>query len=291
MRESNTHFKAFKYRLYPTPAQARQMLLVLKVCRNWYNMCVSERTWAYKLEGRSVTKYEQVKQSRLYRKTFAWAAKSVFSQTMQSVAADVDKAYQAFFRRVKAGEKAGYPRYKGCNRFHSFNFPQYGTGVKIDGRRLKLFGIGRVRVRWHRPVEGTIKTVRIVYKAGRWYAAFACEVETKPELPKTGRVVGIDVGISALLTTSDGDKVENPKFYRKAQVKLRVLQRSLGRKKQGGWREPTQGALARAAPTGTRRQSAPRCLAQAEYVARAGIRLDRRRESARQEYGQKPPPE
>jgi len=267
------------------------MFLVLKVCRHWYNMCVSERTWAYKLEGRSVTKHEQQKTGIHYRKTFAWAAKSVASQTMQSVAADVDKAYQAFFRRVKAGEKAGYPRFKGRNRFHSFNFPQYGTGVKVDGRRLKLFGIGRVPVRWHRPVEGTIKTVRIIHKAGRWYAAFACEVEGKPELPKTGRVVGIDVGISALLTTSDGDKVENPKFYRKAQVKLRVLQRSLGRKKQGGWREPTQGALARAAPTGTRRQSAPRCLAQAEYVARAGIRLDRRRESARQEYGQKPPPE
>ncbi len=70
------------------------MFLVLKVCRHWYNMCVSERTWAYKLEGRSVTKHEQQKTGIHYRKTFAWAAKSVFSQTMQSVAADaVNPAY------------------------------------------------------------------------------------------------------------------------------------------------------------------------------------------------------
>jgi len=290
MRESNTHFKAFKYRLYPTPAQARQMLLVLKVCRNWYNMCVSERTWAYKLEGRSVTKHEQQKTGIHYRKTFAWAAKSVSSQTMQSVAADVDKAYQAFFRRVKAGEKAGYPRFKGRNRFHSFHFPQYGAGVKVDGRRLKLFGIGRVPVRWHRRIEGTIKTVRIIHKAGCWYAVFACEVETKPELPKTGRVVGIDVGISALLTTSDGDKVENPKFYRANQIRLRVLQRKLARAHKDS-KNRRKALLRVQPPIGTCRQSAPRCLAQAEYVARAGIRLDRRRESARQEYGQKPPPE
>jgi putative transposase len=99
---------------------------------------------------------------------------------------------------------------------------------------LKLFGIGRVRVRWHRAIEGIIKTVRIVYKAGQWFACFACEVVDMPELPKTGRYIGIDVGISALLTTSEGEKVDNPKHYRTAQVKLRRVQRSFARKKKGG---------------------------------------------------------
>lgn len=209
------------------------MFQVLAVCRNWYNMCVSERKWAYKLEGRSVAKTQQEKTAIQYRKTFAWAAQGVFSQTFQTVCDDVDKAYQAFFRRVKAGEKAGYPRFKGRNHFHSFAFKQFGVGAKLDGRRLKLYGIGRVRVRWHRPIEGSIKTVRIIHKAGKWYACFSCEVPETTPLPKTDNGVGIDVGISSLITTSDGLHVEHPKFYRKSQDKLRILQRKLARAKQG----------------------------------------------------------
>jgi putative transposase len=89
-------------------------------------------------------------------------------------------------------------------------------------------------VRWHRPIEGDIKTVRIVYKAGQWFACFVCEVPNQPELPKTGCTIGIDVGVSVLLTTSEGDKVENPKHYRAAQARLRRVQRSLSRKKKGG---------------------------------------------------------
>jgi len=208
------------------------MFQVLNVCRHFYNMCLEERKWSYQLEGRSISKNEQVKQARLYRQTFP-QAKIVFSQTLQAVAIDCSRAFDAFFRRVKNGEKPGYPRFKRRHRFHSFNFPQFGVGAKRDGRRLKLFGIGRIRVRWHRPMEGEIKTVRIVHKAGCWYACFACEVPDKPELPKTGRAVGIDLGVSALLTTSDGEKVENPKFYRAGQKRLRVLQRALARKQKG----------------------------------------------------------
>jgi putative transposase len=219
--------------LYPTPAQERQLFLVLKVCRNWYNMCLSERKWAFKLEGRSVSKSQQEKTAICYRKTFAWAAQPVFSQTFQSVCDDVDKAYQAFFRRVKTGEKPGYPRFKGRNHFNSFAFKQFGIGARLDGRRLKLYGIGRVRVRWHRPLEGVIKTVRIVHKAGRWYACFACDVPETTPLPQTGRVIGIDVGIASLITTSDGAKVDHPTFYRQSQAKLRILQRKLARAKKG----------------------------------------------------------
>jgi len=225
--------KTFKYRLYPTPAQERQMVQVLNVCRHWYNMCLAERKWSYELEGRSVSKSEQERTAKHYRKTFP-QAQLVFSQTMQTVCDDLDKAFQAFFRRVKAGEKPGYPRFKGREHFHSFAFKQFGVGVRLDGRRLKLYGIGRVRVRWHRLLEGTIKTVRIVYKAGQWFACLSCEVERKPELAKTGCYIGIDVGISALLTTSAGEKVENPKHYRAAQAKLRRVQRSLARKTKGG---------------------------------------------------------
>jgi putative transposase len=224
--------KTFRYRLYPTPAQEKCMLNTLAVCRHFYNMCLEERKLAYELEGRSVRKSDQEKLAVRYRQTFP-QAKVVFSQTLQTVADTVDKAFQAFFRRVKAGETPGYPRFKGRSRFHSFAFKQFGVGAKLDGRRLKLFGIGRVAVRWHRPIEGVIKTVRIVYKAGRWYACFTCDVLDKP-LPETGKQIGIDAGITSLITTSDGEKVENPKFYCDGQKKLRVLQRALSRKKKGG---------------------------------------------------------
>ncbi len=110
---------------------------------------------------------------------------------------------------------------------------EYGNGFKLDGRRLKLSGIGRIRVRWHRPIEGQIKTVRIRCQAGEWYACFACQVPENT-LPETGKSVGIDVGIHHLLATSDGDVVENPKWYREEQKKLRVLQRRVARRKLGG---------------------------------------------------------
>ncbi|MEO8394779.1 MAG: helix-turn-helix domain-containing protein [Chloroflexota bacterium] len=104
--------KAFKYRLYPTTTQERQMFQVLNMCRAWSNPCLSERKWTDALEGRSVSTSEQERTGPHYRKTFP-QAQIVFSQTMPTVCADLDKAFQAFFRRVKTGEKPGYPRFKG----------------------------------------------------------------------------------------------------------------------------------------------------------------------------------
>lgn len=225
--------KTFKYRLYPSVAQEKRLLQVLDVCRNFYNMSLEDRKLAYKLEGRSVSKKEQLRNVKHYKATFP-QAKIVHSHILQGVVTDLDKAFQAFFRRVKHGEKPGYPRFKGYHRFHSFAFKEYENGFKIDGRRLQLFGIGRVPVRWHRPLVGKIKTVRIIHKAGRWFACFSCEVPESLPLPETGRNIGIDVGISALLTTSEGQQVENPKFYRKSQKRLKRLQRALARKKKGG---------------------------------------------------------
>jgi putative transposase len=224
--------RTYKYRLYPSRSQEENLWRVLEACRGLYNMALAERKHAYQIEGRSVSKTELYEIAKRYRQTFPYADQ-VFSQTAQSVIEQVDDAFQAFFRRVKAGEKPGYPRFKGRGWYNSVLFKQFGSGARLDRRRLKLFGIGRVRVRWHRAIQGKIKTVRIVHKAGRWYACFACEVEAPDPLPATGRVVGIDVGISALLTTSDGDKVDHPTYYRAGQQKLRVLQRKLARARRG----------------------------------------------------------
>ncbi|MCL5997426.1 MAG: transposase [Chloroflexi bacterium] len=224
--------KTFAYRLYPTRAQERNLAETLETCRRWYNACLAERQEAYQSRGERIGIYAQLAKVKDVKRDSPYAAK-VHSHILQVVVADLDKAFQAFFRRVKAGETPGYPRFKGRNRFDSFGFKEYGNGFKLDGRRLKLSGVGRIAVRWHRELEGTIKTLRIKRKAGQWYACFACEVEPKP-LPATGRDVGIDVGIHHLIATSDGEMMENPKWYRAEQAKLRVLQRTVARRRKGG---------------------------------------------------------
>lgn len=224
--------KTYKYRLYPSKAQSRLLNQTAETCRRWYNTCLAERKTAWETEKRSASKFEQLAKVKDYRKENPYAAQ-VHSHILQVVVADLDKAFQAFFRRVRAGETPGYPRFKGRNRFDSFGLKEYGNGFKVDGRRLKISGVGRVRVRWHRPIEGKIKTVRIRRQAGEWYACFACEVTEHP-LPSTGKAVGIDVGLHHLLATSENEIVENPRWYRTEQQKLRVIQRRVSRRKEGG---------------------------------------------------------
>jgi putative transposase len=223
--------KTFAYRLYPSKLQARLLDSTLETCRRWYNLCLAERRDAYQQRGETVGKFAQLAKVK-EQKALNPYAKDIHSHVLQVVVADLDKAFQAFFRRVKAGEPPGFPRFKGRNRFSSFGFKQHGNGFKVDGRRLKLSGIGRVAVRWHRPLEGQIKTVRITCRAGKWYACFACEVEATP-MPTTGREIGVDVGITSLITTSEGEKEPHPGWYRTAQRKLRVLQRRVARRKKG----------------------------------------------------------
>lgn len=223
--------KSFRYRLYPSKPQTRLMERTLETCRRWYNQCLAERRDAYQERGETVGKFQQLARVKELKASNPYAT-GIHSHVLQVVVADLDKAFQAFFRRVKAGETPGYPRFRGRNRFDSFGFKEYGNGFKLDGRRLRLSGIGRVAVRWHRPLEGRIKTVRLTRRAGQWYACFACEVEAAP-LPATGQEVGIDVGIASLITTSAGEQVAHPARYRAAQRKLRVLQRRVARRTKG----------------------------------------------------------
>src|SRR5690349_13598442 len=183
--------KTFAYHLYPSRPQARLLDSTLETCRRWYNQCLAERRDAYQERRESLGKYQQLAKVKKQKVDNPYA-KGIHSHVLQIVVTDLDKAFQGFFRRVKAGETPGFPRFKGYNRFQSFGFKECGNGFKISGRRLKLSGIGRVAVRWHRPMEGEIKTVRIKRRAGKWFACFTCEVEAKP-LPTTGTDVGVDV--------------------------------------------------------------------------------------------------
>src|SRR5208337_1671225 len=221
-------FQAFVYRLYPSKSQRARLEAVRETCRHFYNACRRERKEAYEERGETISQTVQLRKVKVEKATSPYAL-DIHSHILQNVAADLDKAFEAFFRRVKAGENPGYPRFKVRNRFAGFGFKEYGNGFKVEGRRLKLSGIGRIAVRWHRKLEGTIKTARVFCRAGKWFVAFSCEVEKPEPLPKTGESIGIDLGLMRLATFSNGEKKENPRWYRGILRELRVLQRKIAR--------------------------------------------------------------
>jgi putative transposase len=224
--------KTFAYKLYPSKAQRKRLEAVLEVCRVFYNDCLEERKTAREKEGRTIGKFEQMRKVKVFKKS-SELANSVQSHVLQVVVADLQKAFDSFFRRVKAKENPGYPRFKAKYRFRSFGLKQYGCGFKVDGRKLRLSGIGRISVRWHRPMEGEIKTVRIVRKASGWYACFVCG--SNPSRPSgLTTEIGVDAGLTSLLTLSNGECVENPRWYHQSQRKLRRIQRRVSRRTKGG---------------------------------------------------------
>ena len=201
--------KTFKYKLEPTSAQAAQLEATLRVCRELYNAALQERRDAWKMQQVSVGYYQQKAELPEIR-TIREDCAAIHSQVLQDVVLRVDRTFKAFFRRVKAGEKAGYPRFKGRDRSTSFTYPQWGNGASLVGDRLLLSKIGYLAVRWSRPLEGTPKTVMIGKEADGWYACFSCaDVPVQP-LPLTGEETGIDVGLESFLTLANGEQVENP---------------------------------------------------------------------------------
>jgi putative transposase len=154
----------------------------------------------------------------------------------------LDKAMQAFFRRVKAGQKPGYPRFRSVARFDTVEFPKDGDGCRWDSTphdpvtRVRLQGVGHVRVHQHRPVVGKVKTISITREGRRWYVVLAAEQDPPQPLPATGSAVGIDLGITNFLADSGGGFVPNPRHGRKAAAKLQHAQRALSRCKRGSKR-------------------------------------------------------
>ena len=221
-------FKAFVYRLYPSKSQRKRLEAVARRAATSTTTVVASARRLTSNEARR-SRRPLIRKVKIEKATSPYAL-DIHSHILQNVVADLDKAFQAFFRRVKAGENPGYPRFKVRNRFAGFAFKEYGNGFKIDGRRLYLFGIGRIAVRWHRKLEGTIKTAHIFCRAGKWFVAFSCEVEKPEPLPRTGESIGIDLGLMRLATFSDGEKKENPRWYRGILRELRdVLQRKIAR--------------------------------------------------------------
>jgi putative transposase len=181
--------KTFKYKLMPTPKQAWALEIVLWRCRELYNAGLQERRDAWEKCPISVNFTRQsaeLPDIRDLRPEYH----DITAQVLQDVLHRLDKAFTAFFRRVQAGEQPGYPRFQGRNRYNSFTYPQVGEhgGAAVEGKFLTLAKIGRIRIRLHRPLLGTPKTVTIIREADGWYAAISCaEVPTQPLSPAVRR--------------------------------------------------------------------------------------------------------
>lgn len=219
----------YKFRLYPTKQQVALLESTLVLCQELYNAALQERRDAWRINRESVNFAVQSAQLPDIKEARP-ELNGVYSQVLQDTLRRVDKTFKAFFARVKRKAKAGFPRFRSRSRYDSFTYPQ--LGFSIQGSKLSLSKIGNVKIKLHRPVEGKIKILTVKRKAGKWYACFSVEREATP-LPARVESIGIDVGLSAFATLSDGIEVPNPRYYWGAQKQLRRAQRKVARRKKG----------------------------------------------------------
>ena len=228
--------KSFKYRLYPTRKQRETLQFILDRNREIYNAALEERREAWRLCKVSVTfemQSAQLPDIKKDRPEFG----EIYAQILQETLHRVDKAFKAFFRRVKKGEKAGYPRFQGYDRYDSFTYPQVERlkgkpVISIENGKVILPKIGHLKVKQHRPLEGKVKTCTIKREGEHWYVVFACEIEAQTKLPYTDLPIGIDMGLKHFMTDSNGDVVDNPRFFRKSHGGLKKKQQRLAKKKK-----------------------------------------------------------
>lgn len=226
--------RAYKFRLWTNANQERELSILLETSRRLYNACLAQRKDAYESEKKSVRYVEQSTWFKAERATNPWFARLNFSSA-QATMRRLDRAFANFFRRVKAkATKPGYPRFKARDRFESIEFPRHGDGIRLTENRLRVQHVGVIRVCLHRETEGEIKTLSLKREAGKWYLVVSCDLGERVVPPSTNPPVGVDLGLEAFLTTSDGERVENPRVLRAALPELRRRSRALSRKKRGG---------------------------------------------------------
>jgi len=225
--------RTFKYRLYPTKGQRTKMQTILNCCRWIYNKGLETRKAAWEERQESFSRFDTIKMIPGWKSENEWLNDG-HAQTMQEALTRLDLAFQAFFRRVKAGEKPGYPRFRGKDRYDSFTYPQEKGNWRFrDDGRVRLSKVGWVKIVLHRPIEGKAKTLTIRRDAlGNWWACFSCEVEPEPLRP-VPTVVGVDVGLTHFAMLSTGEQVENPRFFRQDEKALAKAQRRLSKCDKG----------------------------------------------------------
>lgn len=221
--------KTYKFRIYPTSGQRTTLIQFLDLYRWVYNELVGQRKARWEQEKQPVGLYEQQVYTKNVLALQNQQILELHAQSLQQVAVRVDLAFKAFFRRVKAGEKPGYPRFKGKGGYDSFTYPQNNGAFRfLDNGTIRLSKIGYVKVVKHREIEGTPKTCTVRRTStGKWFIMISCDDVPPTSVPDYGTEVGIDLGISSFLTCSDGDRIENPRFFKKEENNLARAQRKV----------------------------------------------------------------
>lgn len=222
----------FKYRLYPNRKQREVLSSQLDMCRELYNAALQERIESYKATGKGVTWLQQQSQLPAVKEVRP-EFKSIHAHTLQAVLIRLNHSFQNFFRRAKKGETPGFPRFKSRNRFSSLIFTP--AAWKLQGNKIALSKVGNVKIKLHRGLPENTGTVVLKQICGAWYACISVKVAPQP-LPQSSEAIGIDVGLKSFAVLSDGTAIENPRFYRKAQKKLRIAQRRVARRIKGSHR-------------------------------------------------------
>lgn len=224
--------KNFEYRIYPTKRQVSVLNAQLAECQWLYNQFLEQRKTAWDEHQETLSLFGQHKVLTQMKKTRE-SLNNVHSQVLQNVAVRIDLAMKAFFRRVKSGDKAGYPRFKALHRYNSMTFPQAPAGCRIKDGKLNLFKVGKVKIKLHREMIGKVKTCTIKRSAtNKWYAVFSIEVEPV-RLPENNSAVGIDVGLETFAYLSTDKPIENPRFFKNEQKDLAKVSRRLSKETIG----------------------------------------------------------
>lgn len=224
--------RTYKYRLYPTPAQEAILDGWLYLCRKLYNACLEQRQTAWKSGRHSLSRFAQQRELPDL-KDGCPEFKDLGSHVLNDVIRRVETSFQRFFK-----QQAGYPKFKARDRYASLTFPDRACWkLDTERKRLILAKCGSVRIRLDRPVQGVIKTVTVKRTAsGRWFVCFSCDQVPAGVYPASGEAVGIDLGISALVTTSTGETLGDTHILRRQLAKLRRVQRHMARQKKGSGR-------------------------------------------------------
>lgn len=233
MRREKVEY-SYRFRLYPTKSQETLIQRTFGCSRFVFNHFLADRMEQYKQTGKAPTRFQQDKSLTALKKELVWL-KEVDATALQASLQALDTAYQNFFRRVKRGEKPGYPRFKSKHDHRqSYKSKCVGTNIKVLDKAIQLPKLGKVKCRISKEVKGRILSATVSRSpSGKYFVALCCtDVEFEP-LPSTGAVVGLDMGLKAFVITSDGAKYQNPKHLAGTEKKLARLQRQLSRKTKG----------------------------------------------------------
>ena len=226
--------KCYRFRIYPTTDQMNQMQRTFGCCRFIFNHYLSNRIEQYKATNKTMSRYEQDRDMTRLKKELEWL-REVDATSLQAILSDLDFAYQNFFRRVKKGEKPGFPRFKSKHSSRkSFKSKRVGNNIAVHDKHVKLPKLGFVRCAVSKKVEGRILSATVSQNpSGKYFVSICCTDVDIPQYESTGAVVGLDMGLKDFAVSSDGQTFKNHHYLRKSSKKLARLQRQLSRKPKG----------------------------------------------------------